>query len=469
MFKRDLFDVKCSLAAVAADAIAVFAGFVLAIWIRFDSGWLALHKGLPNRLPYLFAALVGVVLFLVVFRWLGLYERPQSGHYTEKIPRIVRASGVSILLCIVAAFLDNQEPPISRLAIGVSFFTTTFLVIIERNILFQMERHYAKYQGRRKKVVVLGTGQMAADLQHSLKREPRLRSEIIAFLIIDHAEVDSSLDKKMVRGHIGELPALLEQYPVDEVILANPGSLSHQQMVDIILACERNMADFHMIPDTFGVLTSSMTVEYVEGIPLLGLNKWPLDYYANRVSKRIEDLIGSLIGLLLSIPIMLVCIPLIRRGSAGPVFYRQQRCGRRGKVFILYKLRTMNSDAEELSGPVWTTPDDPRITPVGRFLRRHNLDELPQFWNVLKGDMSLVGPRPERPHFVDQFKEDVNLYMRRHASRPGMTGWAQVNGLRGNTSVRERIKFDLYYLENWSLAFDFKILAKTFVNRENAY
>jgi lipopolysaccharide/colanic/teichoic acid biosynthesis glycosyltransferase len=160
---------------------------------------------------------------------------------------------------------------------------------------------------------------------------------------------------------------------------------------------------------------------------------------------------------------------LIRRESPGPVFFRQIRCGESGRRFTIYKLRTMRVDAEEETGPVWTSENDPRRTRIGAFLRRHNLDELPQFWNVLKGEMSLVGPRPERPHFVEQFKEDISRYMWRHVSKPGMTGWAQVNGLRGNTSIRERIKYDLYYLENWSLAFDFKILLRTFFSRRNAY
>ena len=177
----------------------------------------------------------------------------------------------------------------------------------------------------------------------------------------------------------------------------------------------------------------------------------------------------ALMRLLVAAPVVLVAALLIKRSTPGPVFYRQERCGEKGRVFRLYKMRTMPVDAESASGPVWTAPDDPRRTPVGAFLRRYNLDELPQFWNVLKGDMSLVGPRPERPHFVEQFKEDINRYMSRHVSKPGITGWAQVNGLRGQTDLRKRIEHDLWYLENWSLSLDFKILARTFSARKNAY
>jgi exopolysaccharide biosynthesis polyprenyl glycosylphosphotransferase len=224
-----------------------------------------------------------------------------------------------------------------------------------------------------------------------------------------------------------------------------------------------------MVPDLYGVLTSRVRVNHVADIPLIGIASWPLDAFWNRVLKRFEDIAGSLVGLLLSAPIVLLAAPLIKRSSPGPVFYRQTRCGIAGKPFTLFKLRTMPVDAEHATGPVWATADDPRRTRIGEFLRKWNLDELPQFWNVLAGDMSLVGPRPERPHFVEQFKGGVGHYMTRHISRPGMTGWAQVNGLRGNTSIEDRVQHDLYYLENWSLSFDLKILIQTFFNRQNAY
>ena len=185
--------------------------------------------------------------------------------------------------------------------------------------------------------------------------------------------------------------------------------------------------------------------------------------------KRGEDIIGATIALLLSSPIIILAAIMIKRASPGPIFYKQERCGENGKNFNLYKLRTMQIDAEENSGPVFTAENDPRTTKIGALLRKTNLDELPQLWNVLKGEMSMVGPRPERPHFVEKFKTDINKYMWRHVSKPGMTGWAQVNGLRGNTSIEDRIKYDLYYLENWSLTFDFKILVRTLFANKNAY
>jgi exopolysaccharide biosynthesis polyprenyl glycosylphosphotransferase len=210
-------------------------------------------------------------------------------------------------------------------------------------------------------------------------------------------------------------------------------------------------------------------MQSIDDIPLLGVSRWPLDHFWNRMIKRAEDIICSAAGIALLSPVVLFIALLIKRDSPGPVFFLQDRCGERGRIFKLYKFRTMYVNAEAYTGPVMAVENDPRRTRVGAFLRRYNFDELPQLWNVLKGEMSLVGPRPERPFFVEQFKEDINRYMWRHVSKPGITGWAQVNGLRGNTDIGERIKYDLYYLEHWSLAFDFKIMLKTVFSRENAY
>ena len=454
--------------AVAADAVAIFCGFMIAVWIRFDSGWLEVPRGIPPRHLYLYAAGVVTLLFLFIFRSLGLYERPQYGHYIDRIPRIVRACGLGILLATALAFAIQIDPPFSRLATGLALITVTLLVILERNILFQLERHWAKHQAAQRKILLLGTGPVAARLQAAFEGEPRRRARVSAFLQLPGEIPDPSLPPDRISS-LAELPTLLGGHDVDAVVLTQASALSHDQVVDIILQCERQVADFFLVPDLYRLLTSQVDMQNIGDVPLLGVGKWPLDYFWHRALKRTEDIAGALVGLLISVPVIAVATLFIKRSSPGPVFYRQERCGEKGRAFRLYKLRTMPVDAEENSGPVWASPDDPRRTAVGAFLRRHNLDELPQFWNVLKGDMSLVGPRPERPHFVEQFKEDINRYMSRHVSKPGMTGWAQVNGLRGQTDLKKRIEYDLWYLENWSLSLDFKILARTFFTRDNAY
>lgn len=469
MRRRDRFDAITSALAVLADALAILGGFMLAVWIRFDSGWLEVPRGHPPRFMYLYGSGMATLLFLFIFRTLGLYERPQYGHFIDRIPRLVRACGLGILLATALAFVIQTDPPFSRLATGLALITVTFFVILERNILFQLERHWAKHQATKRKVILLGTGPTAVQLQAALHGEPRRRARISAFVRLPGETTDPALPPEHVVASLDALPDLLAAHEVDAVVLTQASALTHDQVVDIILQCERHVADFFLVPDLYRLLTNRVDVQTIGDVPLLGVGQWPLDYFWNRALKRTEDIAGSLVGLLLSGPVIAVAALFIKGSSPGPVFYRQERCGEKGRVFNLYKLRTMPVDAEQDSGPVWTAPDDPRRTAVGTFLRRFNLDELPQFWNVLKGDMSLVGPRPERPHFVEQFKEDINRYMSRHVSKPGMTGWAQVHGLRGQTDLRKRIEHDLWYLENWSLSLDFKILARTFFSRDNAY
>ena len=469
MRTRDTFDVMCSSVAIVADALAIFGGILLAAWIRFDTGWIPMfHDAFPPRSLYVYGAGVAALLFLFIFQSLGLYVRPQTGLFGDIIPRLVRATGWGILLATALAFVIRTDPPFSRIVAGISFLTVMVLITLERYILFRIELHFAKHRGIVNRVIILGTDSVAARIKLALKHEPRLRSRVIAFLRTNDAAPDPAIPAELIKGRLDELENFVSRGEVDQVVLADT-SLPHERVAAIILSCERGLVSFMLVPDLYSVLTTKVHVENVGDIPLIGFSKWPLDYFWNRFAKRAEDIAGSLIGLILSVPVLVMAAPMIKLTSCGPIFYRQERCGEGGTRFFIYKLRTMREAAESETGPVWATESDPRRTKIGAFLRRHNLDELPQFWNVLTGDMSLVGPRPERPHFVEQFKEDISRYMWRHVSKPGMTGWAQVNGLRGNTDIRERIKYDLYYLENWSLAFDFKILMKTFFTRKNAY
>ncbi len=456
------------LLAVLGDALAIYGGIMLAVWIRFFSGWVPFTEALPPLAIYWQGAGVTTLIFLLIFAALGLYKRPQIGPFGDKIPRILRACLWSIGLAMILAFAIRTDPPFSRLATGISFFTVMGFLSIERYLLFRLEIFLYARKGVRNHVTILGTGENAAQLKHAMETDPRLRSKITAFFSTDDSPPDSRIDPSMIRGSLEDLQAHLDAGATNHVILSQM-NISRHEMVDIIVKCERAMVNFHIVPDLFRILTSKVDIHNVDGVPLLGMGKWPLDHFGNRLLKRAEDLFGSLIGLILSAPLIGLFAVLVKRSSPGPAFYRQQRCGESGKPFIIYKLRTMTTDAEEKTGPVWAQQDDPRRTQLGAFMRRYNIDELPQFWNVFRGDMSLVGPRPERPHFVEQFKEDIGSYMWRHIYKPGMTGWAQVNGFRGDTSIEDRIKFDLFYLENWSLAFDFKILVKTFFTRDNAY
>jgi len=232
--------------------------------------------------------------------------------------------------------------------------------------------------------------------------------------------------------------------------------------------CEKELVQFKVVPSYFSILVSGLFLETLSGIPILGVSRLPLDRMFNKLVKRLIDIVGAAVGLLLSAPLIAIFGALVYLESPGPVFYRQRRLGRNGKTFYMLKVRSMRLDAEKDGKIGWSRKDDPRRLRVGTFMRRWNIDETPQFWNVLKGEMSLVGPRPERPELIRNFKREIPHYNVRHTVKPGITGWAQVNGFRGDTDLFQRISHDLYYVEHWNLLFDLQLMCRTFVKNKNA-
>jgi exopolysaccharide biosynthesis polyprenyl glycosylphosphotransferase len=260
----------------------------------------------------------------------------------------------------------------------------------------------------------------------------------------------------------------VDEKEVDIVVVMDL-DLSSSDLYDISLLCERKYLELKMASSMFQTFQSSLHLETIAGFPLLGGSELRINQIQSRILKRSMDLAGGLALFAASAPVMLVLMILIKRESPGPVIFRQTRTGKGGRPFTILKLRSMRLDAEKLTGSIWATKNDPRRLRIGSFMREWNLDELPQFWNVIKGEMSLVGPRPERPELIENFERTIPHYNPRHMVKPGITGWAQVNGLRGDTSLTERIRYDLFYIENWSVAFDIQILVMTLIKRENAY
>jgi exopolysaccharide biosynthesis polyprenyl glycosylphosphotransferase len=470
MKNRDTNDALTAILAMGADVCTIWLAQMLAVWIRFDSGWMSISLGREAELyrKYALAAAAVLPVYLAVFQILKLYSRPQEGTFSNKIPRLVRACAVSVLgALVVSALLKNKVPYISNAAILVSFATVTLLVLLERAAMFQLEISLARRSPPCHRALIVGAGEDAARLVDALSGDPRLRTRAAGVLICGAETPHAAIPAGLLCGDCSDVARVVADRKIDQLILTGH-SLPREQTVALMLFCEQHLIRFNMVPDLFSMLTSHMEFHLITGIPLLGVGRWPLDQVWNRMSKRFLDIVGALVGLLLAGPIMLAAALAITRESPGPVFYVQERCGRRGLSFRLFKLRTMRPNAEEDFQPGWTVADDPRRTRIGAWLRKYNIDELPQFWNVLRGDMSLVGPRPERPYFVEQFTPDIKHYMWRHVSKPGLTGWAQVNGLRGDTSIADRVKFDLYYLEHWSLAFDLKILIRTLLAYKNA-
>jgi exopolysaccharide biosynthesis polyprenyl glycosylphosphotransferase len=459
-----------SLLAVTADALAVFGGLYAAVWMRFHSGWFPIdpEKGIPSDADLLWLMITVDVVFLAVFRSLHLFKRPHQGRFEDKIPRILRAIGISFILYFAMEAALRLDPGFSRKALGLAVFTVTFLVLLERYIIYRIELHQARHAPTENRVLMLGTDASAIRLWHAIESDKFLRARILGFLRIDAQEPwPDAVPEALRMGELDRLEPLIGELKPNHVVLSDIG-LNRDRLLHMVVLCEQNYISFHLVPDLFRILTSDLEVRHLEGIPVMGLGQWPLDQVGARILKRCFDIGFSLCALLGTSPVLLLSALAIKFTSKGPVFYRQERCGEKGRTFEMIKLRTMVAEAEA-EGPGWTTPDDPRRTPVGSLLRKWNIDELPQFWNVLMGHMSVVGPRPERPHYVEQFKEEIERYMRRHVHKPGITGWAQVHGLRGDTSIQERITYDLFYLENWSIGLDIKIILKTLASRENAY
>ena len=274
-----------------------------------------------------------------------------------------------------------------------------------------------------------------------------------------------------VLGSIGNLNYILPENKMDEIAITLPLSC-YDRLEEIVHVCEKAGVHTKFIPDYNNLIPTHPYTEDLMGLPVINIRNVPLTNTLNANVKRTVDIVGSLVGIVVTSPIMLLIAAMIKITSPGPVIFKQERIGLHNKPFYMYKFRTMEVQSPKEERKAWTIKDDPRVTPFGRFLRRLSLDELPQLFNIIKGDMSLVGPRPERPLFVEKFKEEIPRYMVKHQVRPGLTGWAQVCGYRGDTSIRKRIDYDLYYIENWTLGFDFKIMFMTFFTgfvNKNAY
>jgi len=459
-----------SLAGALADALAVFGGLWLAAWIRFDSGWIAIDpsKGRPGQADLAWQCLIATAVFLAVFRSLALYRRPHQGRFEDKIPRILRAILLGFACYFAAEAALRLDPPISRMLLAVGLGTVSFFVLLERYILYRIEWNLARHMAITHRVLMLGCDPLALRLHRAIEKDPFLRSRVIGYLRAN-AETpwDPDIPEAKRLGEIHQAEDFLREGKANHLVLCEMG-MERDELLRLVILCEQHYTEFHLVPDLFRVLTRDVQVQHLAGIPVMGLGQWPLDRAGNRFIKRVFDIVFSLGALLATSPVLLLAALAVKLGSRGPVFFFQERCGDHGRVFRMIKLRTMVADAES-KGPGWTTPGDPRRTRVGAFLRRWNLDELPQFLNVLLGHMSVVGPRPERPVYVERFKDEIERYMRRHAHKPGITGWAQVHGLRGDTSIDERITYDLFYLENWSPGLDLKIILKTLASRTHAY
>jgi len=433
------------------DGVLVILSMAAAYVVRFVifSGD-ATHIGWE---AYLKLGVVVTPFFLFLYALLGLYESFRGKRFLKELELLLEANFIGTALLIVSQFVVRNID-ISRWVLVLFFLISSGTVAFKRFVLRRVLRHYRSLGYNQKHVLIVGSGKTAVDYCAALNRDPSLGMKPVGCVSTPGRDVGGL---KWL-GDFESLETVLEQNMVDEVVTAL--SLDEVSRVSkVIQNCEKSGVKVSIIPFYADYMSAHPYIDEVGGLPLMNIRRIPLDNRANAIVKRAMDVCGSLLLIVLTSPVMLFAAVGTKLSSPGPVIFRQERVGLNKKPFVMYKFRSMRVNDSENSG--WSTDEDPRKTKFGAFIRKCSIDELPQFFNVLKGDMSLIGPRPELPHFVDQFKETVPLYMVKHQVRPGITGWAQVNGFRGDTSIEERIHHDLFYIENWSVLLDIKILFLT--------
>ena len=456
LFQRGLF---------LADILLIALGWILAWVIRFEiltpPEWIPLSRYL-EFLPWV------IVIGSLVFAISGLYAPDRAQRLTRLTYAVVRAMALG-LITVAASLSFYRELYFSRLHMIIFGLLTPTLMIMLRGFLYYFIRR-ARQQGRYlRRVVIVGAGRAGRRISQAMQQYPWMGLEVVGFFD------DHKRDEPDVLGASEDVIAFVDASeadgkPIDYVYVALPLSASGR-IEHLVNGLSSRLPHVCLVPDLFHLDIINSRVTDVDGMPVIHLiDETPFEI--RRFLKRAIDIVFSLAFLIVAMPLMLVIAIAVKLSSPGPVFYRQERMGLNGHTFDMLKFRSMPTDSEAKTGPVWAKSGEKRATPVGAFLRRTSLDELPQFINVLKGDMSVVGPRPERSVFIDEFRDHVPRYMLRHKMKAGITGWAQVNGWRGNTSIERRIEYDIYYIQNWSLKLDFKIMLMTlwkgFVH-ENAY
>ena len=441
------------------DGLVIAGAWLAAYWLRFYALGLSAPYGVPALAFHLWVGAVLTPVALLVLRTFRLYRSARTARLTHELFVLTEGAAVVTALAGLGSFFARGELPRSVLLIFAVVMTaglwTTRLVM--RLVLRALRR-----RGRNLRyVLVVGTGPQAQRLLHKFERHPDYGIAIRGLVATDATGGSGTVAGHPVLGTLADLPGLVDRAGADLVYLALARS-EWEAEEEALARLGDSTAAVRLVPDLARAFTLNAAVEDFEGTPVVLVTESPEQGW-NAVVKRAFDLILAALGLVLLSPALLAVALWVRLDSPGPVLYGQERVGINGRRFRMYKFRTMRADVEAETTPGWTTPDDPRRTRAGETLRRLSLDELPQLWNVLLGHMSLVGPRPERPVYVDRFRASIPRYMLRHHVKAGMTGWAQVNGLRGDTPLERRIEYDLYYIEHWSLAFDLRIIALTFV------
>jgi Undecaprenyl-phosphate glucose phosphotransferase len=457
---------------VTTDAILAISAFLIAYAVRFYAGVIPITKGLPPLAHYLYAVPFIALVVPLGFQMQGLYRLRRGRSRVDDFFAVLVGSILAVLFGIASTLYvriyfatpaqrDSGVFEVSQAVWAIFLVLNVMLAFASRELVREvLERRWRAGIGL-KRILVAGSGELGRLVVDKILEHRELGYQVVGF-VDDRARGDHLGYRGLpLLGTLDEAEEIITREQVDHLYVALPPE-QHVRMLALLDSTTREIVDVKVVPDLLQVIALRARLEDLDGIPVINVNDVPLQGFNSALKRATDVAISTVALLILAVPIAILAV-LVKLTSRGDVFYRQERMGLTGRSFTILKFRSMYDDAERYTGPVWATADDPRVTPLGRFLRRSNLDELPQLWNVLKGDMSIVGPRPERPHFVEQFKHRIPQYMLRHKVKAGLTGWAQVNGWRGNTPLEKRIEYDLYYIENWSVRLDLKIMWLTLV------
>ena len=465
------------LALLVGDTLVTFAGLSLGYWLRYDSPLGRLGFDVPDATfaRYLPLILVGVALLIGAFAQFGLYDTRLLLRRYQSLNAILKGAAFWFAAYLGLSLVLRFDPPISRLFVLFAFLCVVALLYAWRTVAYAVVMRSSLLARLRRRAVLLGWNDDARALAAEMANDPAHPFSLVGVVTLSgdtSAFIQVATDRPPSLGSVAELETILARASADVLIITRI-DLARAEVRRIVETCERNYVEWKVVPGAFDIFLSGLRLQTVGHVPVLGVDELAINRLFNRALKRAFDLIASIVGLLLSAPLVVLLALLIKRESpTGPVFFRQTRVGSNHRPFTLYKLRSMKPDAATTDDAAQSTGRaDPRLLRTGSFRRRWNLDELPQFWNVLRGEMSLVGPRPERPYHVEQLASAIPHYLPRHVVKPGLTGWAQVNGLRGDSDLTARAQHDIYYIENWSVWLDVQIVLLTFVRwrHENAY
>jgi len=463
---------------LTGDLLATLAAFFAGWFLRFEVEVIPVTKNVPDFTPYLRLVPAILILWPIVFHFHGLYQNRRGRSRVDEVLTIAMA--VLVATVLLSVFLAWYRPPafpgsaqvftFSRAFIGLFALADVVLVMVAR-MATRFTLHRIRLSGFNvQRILVVGAGALGREITAKIQSHREMGFDVVGFLDDDPSKTGATICGVPVLGTLRQADEILAAHGIDQVYIALPLE-AHRKMLQMIDLMAQECVEIKLVPDVLQYAALRAGLEDVDGTPVINLSQVPLQGWSSML-KRAMDIAMALAVMVALVPIVPLIALLIWLEDRGPIFYRQERMGLDGKPFLIVKFRSMRVDAEATSGPVWAVRDDPRRTRVGSFLRRTSLDELPQIWNVLMGDMSIVGPRPERPTFVREFKHKIPRYMLRHRVKAGITGWAQVHGWRGNTSIKKRIQYDLYYIQNWSLSLDFKILWMTLryaLRHHNAY